>query len=35
MDKKTLIIVTVTALVVLVLASKLRQLPLVNKLPTA
>lgn len=34
MDKKTLIIVSVTALVVLVLASKLRQLPVLSKLPT-
>ena len=34
MDKKTVIIVGVTAVVVLVLAPKLRQLPLVSKLPT-
>lgn len=34
MNKKTLIVVGVTAVVVLVLASRLRQLPLVNKLPT-
>lgn len=34
MDKKTLTIVVVTALVVLVIAPKLRQLPGVNKLPT-
>lgn len=34
MDKKTLTIVVVTALAVLILAPKIRQLPLVNKLPT-
>lgn len=34
MDKKTMIIVVVTALVVLVAAPKLRTLPLVSKLPT-
>lgn len=34
MDKKTLIIVGVTAAVTLVLANKLRSLPVVSKLPT-
>lgn len=34
MNKQTLIIVAVTAVVVLVAANKLRTLPLVNKLPT-
>lgn len=34
MNQKTLIIVGVTALVVLILAPKLRSLPLVGKLPT-
>lgn len=34
MDKKTLIIVAVTAAITLMAAGKLRQLPLVNKLPT-
>jgi hypothetical protein len=34
MNQKTMIIVAVTAILTLVLASKLRQLPLVNKLPT-
>lgn len=35
MDKKTITIIIVTALIVLVAANKLRQLPLVGKLPTA
>lgn len=34
MNKKTLMIVGVTAVVVLVLAPRLRELPLVSKLPT-
>lgn len=34
MDKKTITIVLVTAVVVLVAANKLRSLPLVDKLPT-
>lgn len=34
-DKKTLMVIVITALVVLVAANKLRQLPLVGKLPTA
>lgn len=34
MNQKTLIIVGVTAVVTLVLANKLRSLPLVNKIPT-
>lgn len=34
MDKKTLTIVAVTAVIVLIAAPKLRQLPGVNKLPT-
>lgn len=34
MNKKTLIIVGATALIVLVLSDKLKTLPLVNKLPT-
>jgi hypothetical protein len=33
-DKKMLMIVAVTAIVVLVMAPRLRQLPGVNKLPT-
>lgn len=35
MGKKELTTIAITAVVVLVLANKLRQLPLVNKLPTA
>jgi hypothetical protein len=34
MDKKTLTIIAVTALIVLVIAPKLKSLPLINKLPT-
>lgn len=34
MNKKTITIVLVTALAVLILAPKLRQIPLVDKLPT-
>lgn len=34
MDKKTLTIVAITAIVVLIAAPKLRTLPVVNKLPT-
>lgn len=34
MNQKTMITVAVTAILVLVLAPKLRQLPIVNKLPT-
>lgn len=34
MNQKTMITVAVTAVIVLVAANKLRQLPLVNKLPT-
>lgn len=34
MDKKTMTIVLVTAVIVLIAAPKLRQLPGVNKLPT-
>jgi hypothetical protein len=34
MNQKTLIVVAVTAIVVLIMAPKLRQLPLVNQLPT-
>lgn len=34
MDKKTVMIVVVTALIVLIAANKIRTLPLVNKLPT-
>lgn len=34
MNKKTLITVAVTAVVVLIAADKLRSLPVVNKLPT-
>lgn len=34
MDKKTLTIVVITAIVVLIAAPKLRSLPGVNKLPT-
>jgi hypothetical protein len=34
MNKKTLMIVGVTAVVVLIVAPRLRQLPLVDKLPT-
>lgn len=34
MDKKTLTIVAITAIVTLIVAPKLRQLPGVNKLPT-
>lgn len=34
MNKNTMIIVAVTAIIVLIVAPKLRQLPGVNKLPT-
>lgn len=34
MPKKTVMIVVVTVLVTLVLAPKLRSLPIINKLPT-
>jgi hypothetical protein len=34
MDKKTLMIVAVTAVVVLIAAPKLRSLPVISKLPT-
>lgn len=34
MDKKTLIIVAVTAIIVLMVAPRLRGLPIVNKIPT-
>lgn len=34
MNQKTMIIIVVTALIVLIAAPKLRQLPLVGKLPT-
>jgi len=34
MNQKTLMIVAVTAVIVLIVAPKLRQLPVVNKLPT-
>jgi len=34
MNQKTLMIVAATAVVTLVLANKLRSLPLVNKIPT-
>lgn len=34
MDKKAVITVAVTAVVVLVLANRIRQLPVVDKLPT-
>ena len=34
MNKKTMYTVAVTAVVVLILAPKLRSLPVVNKLPT-
>lgn len=33
MNKKTMITVAVTALVVLIIANRLRQLPVVSKLP--
>jgi len=35
MNKKTMMVVGITALVVLIFASKIRSLPLINKLPTA
>jgi hypothetical protein len=34
MNQKTMIVVAVTAVVTLVLANKLRSLPLLNKIPT-
>lgn len=34
MNQKTLMVVAITAVIVLVLAPKLRTLPVVNKLPT-
>ena len=34
MNQKTLIIVAITAIIVLMAAPKLRQLPIVSKLPT-
>jgi hypothetical protein len=34
MNKKTVMIVLVTAVIVLLVAPRLRQLPVVNKLPT-
>lgn len=34
MDKKTLTIIVVTALVVLAIAPRLKSLPLINKIPT-
>lgn len=33
-DKKTLMLIAITAIVVLIAANKLRSLPLVSKLPT-
>ncbi len=35
MNKKTMTVVLITAVVVLIFASKIRNLPLVNKLPSA
>lgn len=35
MNKKTMTVVLITAVVVLIFASKIRALPLVNKLPSA
>lgn len=34
MNQKTLIVVAVTAIIVLMVAPRLRQLPLVSKIPT-